>query len=155
MENKNANVEETIDMREVTEDTFVPEEPTTDDAKAEDTTEQQPKTPLWKRGMQKAREIGPVKIGLSVGAGIVGFVLIKKGVRAVRAAITPLREIEWNEPAKALAETPIVKDIPDNLADAAQDLCEVGAAAVDAQQAVKDTQDMVQAINAVGEAASV
>lgn len=155
MENKNANVEETIDMREVTEDTFVPEEPTTDDAKAEDTKEQQPKTPLWKRGVQKAQEVGPVKIVLGVGAGIVGFVLIKKGVRAVRAAITPLREIEWNEPAKALAETPIVKDIPDNLADAAQDLCEVGAAAMDAQQAVKDTQDMVQAINAVGEAATV
>lgn len=155
MENKNVNVEETIDMREVTEDTFVPEEPTTDDAKAEDTKEQQPKTPLWKKGVQKAKEVGPVKIVIGVGAGIVGFVLIKKGVRAVRAAVTPLREIEWNEPAKALAETPIVKDIPDNLADAAQDLCEVGAAAMDAQQAVKDTQDMVQAINAVGEAATV
>ena len=156
MENKTeAIVNETIDMREVTEDNSTPVEPTTDAAKAEEDNKQQPKTSLWKSVGTKVRKAGPVKTGLVVTGVILGYVLIKKGVRAVRAAITPLREIESSEPLKALADTPAVKAIPDNLADVTIDIGEIGTAASDAQQAVQavqDTQEVVQTINTVGEA---
>lgn len=139
MENTTNNIE-TIDMTANEEGTYTSENPDTD-TNTED-GKQQPKTSVFGKARTFCKNLGWKKIAVGSVVLVVTVVGGRKVYKAVKAAITPAAASGVANPINNAAQQ-IVDSIPDNLAEVAPDLDEIGAAAEASSQAVA-AQEVVQ-----------
>ena len=139
MENTTNNIE-TIDMTANDEGTYTSENPGTDTNTEDD--KQQPKTSVFGKARTFCKNLGWKKIAGGTVILVVAIVGGRKVVKAVKAAITPASASIATNPINNAAQQ-IVDSIPDNLAEVAPDLDEIGAAAETASQTVT-AQEVIQ-----------
>lgn len=139
MENTTNNIE-TIDMTANEEGTYTSENPDTD-TNTED-GKQQPKTSVFGKARTFCKNLGWKKIAVGSVVLVVTVVGGRKVYKAVKAAITPAAASGVANPINNAAQQ-IVDSIPDNLAEVAPDLDEIGAATEASSQAVA-AQEVVQ-----------
>ena len=139
MENTTNNME-TINMTTNEEGTYIPENPDTD-TNTED-NKQQPKTSVFGKARTFCKNLGWKKIAVGSVVLVVTVVGGRKVYKAVKAAITPAAAGGVTSPINNAAQQ-IVDSIPDNLAEVAPDLDEIGAAAEAVSQTVA-AQEVIQ-----------